>query len=738
MDAFLPRACRALLAVVAVSLPWELYQRTPVAGLTLTKLAGVLVILGAGIHWARHGHGRFPRTGLEGPIALFLLMGVASASYSLDRASTLFHLRIYVSYAVFFYALVYLLKSPAASVRLAWAYVVSSAAVAGLTVLCAAGWLRPTLWGTASWAQQRLIEEWRDGLPMRMVGASGDFNFAAMTLLVAFGASLFLVRRKKRGLPIRLGLAGLRLALLAGILLTMSRSGLVVAGLLFVSWAAREVYRRGLKWASVPAAALVLAALIYVGDDFVEILADRAGGGITRDDGSIRGRLRVYEVGLALLPEYGLLGCGLGATDAAMARSPYAEEAVMTLHSIPFKVLLELGVAGFAAYVWFLIALARAAATPMVRAGPGEARRLKTAFLAMAGVCFLMTAVQPFALSSLYPFVLGLGLGPAVSRKRSGENLQDAEAVEPLGWGPLMAAGVALAVVVIPNVVAFQRSTVRVERFGDALAEALEAERMLDWQRAARAGAVAGWLADPGAGVISGVGPGARLAYPDQKLPSVPYFEFAEAVVDLKPLYVGLGIPFDDPAPAGAAAYAQGRALMAARRLDEAASAYARAWDAESRLGYLAFDLAEAFWTARRYGRSLELYEKAGDAAGDGRGGMHGRRVEQLEARLEALASAGGEAAALEAAAIQRRLGRWEEAVAGYARVLERFHGCGDALFHLGLAAELAGRRDEALGFYARCLEAQPEHYEAGLARTILAEAPDAGRTAGVEARVDP
>ncbi|MDQ1256389.1 MAG: O-antigen ligase family protein, partial [Candidatus Hydrogenedentes bacterium] len=484
-----------LVAVVAVSLPWELYQQTPFRGMTLTKLAGSAAIpVAVALTFLRRARA-IPKTSLEAPIVLFALMCAVSIAFSLDPAVSARQFISYVTYLAFLGAMVVLVRDATSARFHAALYTLSASGMAALTLLCAAGAAWPMRWGTASWAVQRLILEYRDGVAMRMTAASGDFNLAALELLVAFAAALYLFYGTKLRFITRLGLHALQIVLFAAIVVTMSRSGILIAAALCVPLALATVHSRARWW---PAGLVLLAILVGVAvwqHDFVSILVDRARGGIVRDDGSVRGRWQVFQIGFALLPEYWLKGCGLGAVDAAMSRSPYADQAVMTLHSMPFKIVLELGVVGLAAYLWIWAAAAYQAFRRLVRDSDAKTRGLGAAFLAMLAACFLLTAIQPFPALSLYPFVLGLGLGPIAARLRreSGEK-------EPVparrGLAGLVAVAVSAAVIA-PNIANYQRSAARVERFGDALSEGIEAESVGDWASAAKAYALAGQYAQP-------------------------------------------------------------------------------------------------------------------------------------------------------------------------------------------------------------------------------------------------
>lgn len=651
----LGHAATLCAALVAVALPWEGFQQIPGAPVTVVKVAGAALIAVAALHFALYGRGARPRTGLEGPIALFAAACVVSAVVSVDTAASIAHIRTYVTYLLFFYALVHALRDAAEARILIGLYSASACATAAVTLAASIGWLRPALWGTASWPTQRLILEYRDGLPMRMSGVAGDFNLAALDLVAAFACVLFAFR----------GQAVLRAVaaavLLGALAVTMSRSGALVAAALAVCWLFIHLPpRRRVAAGIVGGAALIIALVAMSLTPYGETLLDRATGGILRDDGSLKGRFQVYGLALSLLPQYALLGCGIGASDAAMKGSAMADQAVMTLHSTPFKLLLETGVVGFGALLWLGAAAYRRTVSGLVRSGEDTERRVGRAFLAAAGAAVAMVFVQPFPLLALYPFLLATAFGPIASLRRDAAFRAQAPVQSGAAHGLL--AAVVVAAVAGLNFFVYQVTAADMIQFSDALADGRRAEIAGEWSEAERHYR------------------GARtLAWADN-LDARPYGRLAEALVSMPTLQAELALPGTLLPASDAADLAYGRLMLMRGDLDEARDAFARVQTASAR-DWLAFSVAEALWRAQRYGEALDAYAAWAVLPAEA------RRPEDaaLAAEVEAMAAEG---AGLDRAASLRRLGRWDEAVALYAMIGP---DSPEAVYNAGVAAELSG-----------------------------------------------
>jgi tetratricopeptide (TPR) repeat protein len=629
------------------------------------------------------------------------------------------------------------------------AYAASAGALAVYTLCCYAGWLWPTAWATASWPQQRLLLEYRSGVPLRLAGASIDPNAAAMILLVAFGASLYLFDWRQSSQTRRFALVAVQGALAAAIGVAMSRSALLIAGVLLAVRVARAGVRRRYWVLAAAVAVVVAAALPIVAAALIQSLGHRIQGGFAHDDPSLRGRVQVYVIGLHLLHDHGLWGCGLGTIDTALAASRFAEQAVMTVHSMPLALWIELGVAGFIAWAWLWVAIARAGGSMLARTNDAETRRHGAMFLAMAAGVFGMTLVQPFATSPLYPFVLALGLGPRTAPTRTGPRASKAS---------YRAAAVLCGAVVAWNAVQYANTARALERYSDLLAEGNADEMRTQWTAAMDAYRNA-----------------ADIATRERFMERRALFDVAADVVDTSPLFASIGVLVDRPDPAAVAECALARVQLAVGDVDEATNTFASVWRADPRLADTRFDLAEACWRAGAYAKAIDAYEQAAamQVAAPTRTDLlrltklesrmrelqgsalsvpdkrdlayfsalltdpdtgalswpHARRMRALRARLDALRDSTVLEELLERAELQRRLGSWPECVSLCQQALERDPACAQALFVSGVAAQLEGRHNDARLRYEEAIRALPNHVDARVAlRNLEVEgSPDRG-----------
>ncbi|MDQ1256731.1 MAG: Tetratricopeptide repeat protein, partial [Candidatus Hydrogenedentes bacterium] len=200
---------------------------------------------------------------------------------------------------------------------------------------------------------------------------------------------------------------------------------------------------------------------------------------------------------------------------------------------------------------------------------------------------------------------------------------------------------------------------------------------------------------------------------PRRSLRMLPYYRHAERVVDLKPLFETMDLPADID-PGAAAAYGGGRIALLSGQLNDAVMAFVSARNRDARLDCLQFDLGEAYWRDGQFRKGLGLYE-AGAVPTRSMPEQRRQRIALMKRRAGDLEDRTDEASRLELAAIYRRLGRWPEAVKIYRSLTEDGQGCADALYHLGVAAELQNRNDEATLYYERAVKALPSHYEANL-----------------------
>ena len=171
------------------------------------------------------------------------------------------------------------------------AYVISAVVLSAVTLACYEGWLWPASWATSGWPTQRLLLEYRAGMPMRMAAASSDFNQGAMTILVAFVASLYVFSAAPMRAWQRLVLITCQAAMAGALLVSMSRTALVIAaGAVMIHLIKKGMGARFRKSLVIPALIFFSLGAVILSGDLTQVLLHRAQGGWMHDDPSIRGR----------------------------------------------------------------------------------------------------------------------------------------------------------------------------------------------------------------------------------------------------------------------------------------------------------------------------------------------------------------------------------------------------------------------------------------------------------------
>ena len=590
----------AVLVGLAIALPWELLQRIPFTSTTLAKVLGGTLVLLALFTWICEGAAirRLPRPGLAGYIVFFLYACIASYVFSADQAATLFQFRVYVTYFLSFYAICFFVDSIASARRLMLYYLASSIGVAAITILCFCGLLWPAFWQTASWSVQPLLLEWRSGVIMRMAAVSADLNQGVVPLLVAAVIGLYVYPARAADRRRRLAWGCIQIVLATAILISMSRSALLLLAALYAWYGLRHFKRTHIAFGAGTFLLIGFAAYVALPELSTSLIARVAGGGVG-DAGSIEGRAQVYRLALAVLPRYYLLGCGLGASDAALASSTYAKDAIITIHSVPLKFSIEIGVWGLLAYlllVWIGMRRLRAA---IAGSETADASDLYRATLVISVLLFLFTCIQPFPYLPSYPLLAGLAFGP-LARMRRGSNL----AQSPVG---AVTTAVRRIAIVVPcavvcaigvNCALYQQCASAVERYCDALRAGSQAESRGQYLAALEAYGRAWFI-----GKATEVG-GAHRFLDDAKL-----------VVDTYPYTMEIGIVQREVSLPGTAAFAAARVAISMSDAALAEKWGQRAFDAGDAFDFLAYDLAEFYWQRGEYASAFPLYAKAAAVA---------------------------------------------------------------------------------------------------------------------------
>ncbi|MBI5093508.1 MAG: tetratricopeptide repeat protein [Candidatus Hydrogenedentes bacterium] len=704
--AFLDRIGAILLHVIVIAAPWEIFQRIPMAGVTLVKLAGAMLIAVAAARVVVTRSWAIPRTGLEFPIAAFAVICALCTWHSLDRGASWEQLRIYLTYAALFYAAVLTVRDIRTVESLILALTLSSAVVSAVALLCSAGLLTPSLSYVTEHVSRRVLPGARHEAPLRIVATSDDFNQGVFIPLMAFALSLFTFGWRRMGVLRRIGLYALLALLLGAMLVAVSRSSVAIAICLLVVYVTGHFRSRLRLWPVIAAIVLVAALGGALGHRYLTAFVTRTSS-ISSHDPSVEGRRYGYSVAWHALPQYWLAGAGLNTSDVILSRAEHPEILRgQTLHSVPFKILLETGVFGLAAYLGLIAAFAAILWRRAICASSGAEQRLGAAFLAWLFACFLVTCVQPLTVVSMFPVMVGLALGP-LAHARAGSALCDAVSRGPRtdAWLATLAVGV----IVAPNAIQYQMDAPRVAQFVDYLEEGAGHERRAEWSAAEEAYRSAATVAEPQSD-------GNQSTW-RRSIDAAPYFANAATAFGLDYVYRRMALGQTEPQPRAACEFALGRAIMAQGRLAEAVEHLDGALNYAPEYAYAWFTKGECLWALGEFKSAVDAYAKAAAVKSAGGKGAYAARLNAMALRIEEIGQQNPPSpeALLEAARLWRIQGAWDKALALYQTVAASSPSEADARFHLGVDAEIRGRADQAIAEYETALRLLPNHYESAL-----------------------
>ena len=711
LQRYLPVAQTGILYAISCALPWELYQRIPFTGLTVVKVGAVFLLALAALEVLSRR--QFPRvaSGVELPLLLVLLFGAASSLFSLDRQATFSTLSMYLAYAVFFYCTVIRIRSAAFACGLLKAFTISSGAVACASLLCKAGLIFPTAWNPvrSPW-QERVFTEAMNGTTMRMAAASADSNQGALPLALAFGASLFLFNTRQQPLNRRFAILFLQCLLVIGVIVTYSRISIfTILALGLIATLVAAVRRgRAARFAMAFGAAAAVA---------VVLLASAFSSFFFRQDQSIEVRAQAYRTAVSILPQYALTGTGLGASDAALAKTEYGDRVLgHTLHSVHFKFLIELGLVGFVAYAALWIAALWRMKRNLALTEEEETRRLAQAGMSGVFVLFAILAVQPFTALPAYPFLAGVALGPLSKLRWGGAGANGAISREPVPGEfarvGAVAAAALIAALVSLNIALYQSGIRQAIAYADRYDEGTMAELEGLWPEAVSAYEAAMQISDPTAADVSTPASIPWTRY----LATAPFYDVMDRVVDLTKVYETANLANDNPNPLAAALFAAGRVLAADGQWEPSVDYLSRARKIEPANSQYSFVLAEVLWKTGRFQEAIRAYSNAALHEELPSNRDYAAQMRTLLERIQVLQSmdSPGRGNTLELAYLLRQRGRWPEALQIYER-LGAVNGVPstEALFNLGVNEDIEGRADNALTYYRAAVDADPGHYEA-------------------------
>jgi tetratricopeptide (TPR) repeat protein/O-antigen ligase len=692
----------SLLAVMLVAWPWGIYQRLPWGGLTMVKLCGGLLLVAVGVDAIAQRRWPLRRTGIEWPLALLFAACLMSLPFSADRPATIGMLSIYASYVVFFYAAIWVLRQTDDAWFLSRCFAVSGVLVGVPTLLCTQGWLAPTDVGYARFTGRVISEAAREGPLVRMVATMDDLNLAMMPTLAALAIVLWTIG-KPQPKRVRDVVPKMAAALLCIVVpfVAYSRIGIIAAGVIvlaYLVWLGRHARPR--SWAiAVTVVGVVASVAAFAGRDYLEILVDRTLSGAKNDDISVSTRVYMYEVAFREIPRHLFPGAGLGASDVVLHAIADPERARgQTLHSMPFRFLIETGVLGFVGYLWLYGATVWHTWRRLVRSESEQVRTLGLALIATAAGWFLVTLVQPLMMLSLLPIVMALSLGPeagAAAESPSPTSFRE-DRFRKLARATAMCA---LVCVLLANVVWYQMLALTLSKAATDLSEGLDAEERGDWL-----GARQGY-GDMGLG---------GLPEEPEMLRQVHYYTEASNVAQLPILYDWLGLRYGPVTPYAAAEYLsirsdyslgdQDQAVLHAETLVRKYPDFAQAW-----LLY-----GDILWERAHFDAANEAYTRADELIAQPANAALRPDYESVESKAAAWAASDNPKERLGATGMLRRLGRWDEAVAIARKIVAADRDdAAEAHYVLGVDAEIAGDTVGATAQYRSALAASPNHWDA-------------------------
>jgi putative inorganic carbon (hco3(-)) transporter len=338
------------------------------------------------------------------PLAVFLVLAVASALTSVDRAASLQNLLLWFTAALLFLLVVNLVRSS----RDVAAFMGPIMAAAVLMALWSLYQLNVPPEVTEAWVDP----EMEKGLVRTFAGMNNP-NYLAlyMELFIPVVVALWIHQPKRR-----LELTGIMGAMAVALLLTQSRAGwlgLAVAGVTFI-------LLRAARWSFL----LVLGALA-VWQVLPESMIDRIRTAFdpTHTSNVYRGSIRIGV--LRTVRENWLFGTGLGAkafSDVYATNMMAAARAAHAHHTF-LEMLGETGIFGFAAVVWTLAA----ALKRTIAAGVDRLRSPVPAAVASAIIAVLVHGTaehiwyNPKILFSFWA-VVGLGMGLVLGDKEGAKS----------------------------------------------------------------------------------------------------------------------------------------------------------------------------------------------------------------------------------------------------------------------------------------------------------------------------
>jgi len=253
----------------------------------------------------------------------------------------------------------------------------------------------------------------------RLAGAIGEANELASVLVAALAVAAALAIMSRERPNLRRAALGAAVICLAGVLFSLSRSGLLALGVVLAAGVLVSGRWRGR--AAMLAIVGALGAVVYLTAFTTSYERER----LTRLEGGA-GRVDLWRIGWRMVEDKPLFGVGAGnyqlvspqylvTEPGVIARDDFVLTDPKQTHNIYLQALAELGIPGLvllAAVIGFALACLLAAARPFAAAGNTALRTLSLAFL----IALLGILVADLFQSEQYSKQLWLllALGPAM------------------------------------------------------------------------------------------------------------------------------------------------------------------------------------------------------------------------------------------------------------------------------------------------------------------------------------
>jgi O-antigen ligase len=321
------------------------FETIPGASVSLTKVAGALLALAWLATLATRADARADFLRVHPVITAILVSLLAwaglSATWSEHPGAALDAVFRLSLNAVLFLVVFTAIRTPRDAVRVFAAFVIGAALAAFFAVLTGTG---PVAYGQAA----------------RITGGSENANELASTLVAALALALGLLFAAKRSPILRLCAAGGAAIALTGIVLTVSRSGLVALGIAAI--AAIVFAGRWRPRVIVISVGVALSAVLY----FATIAPQSSRERITELKGGT-GREDIWTVAWRMFEAHPARGVGAGnfstssihylLAPGALTRSDFIVDTQKAAHNVYLETLAELGVVGLALLAALIVSM---------------------------------------------------------------------------------------------------------------------------------------------------------------------------------------------------------------------------------------------------------------------------------------------------------------------------------------------------------------------------------------------